>query len=69
MFLLQQGPPDTSGYMIAGYAVIFTVMLIYLVSLYIRSRNLNQDLEVLKDLEEKDHDREQIESGNSVRVR
>jgi hypothetical protein len=39
--------------MIAGYAVIFGVMLIYLISLYLRQRNLKQDLEVLDDLEEK----------------
>lgn len=37
--------------MIAGYAVIFTVMLVYLISLSIRRRNLKQDLEVLEDLE------------------
>jgi hypothetical protein len=39
--------------MIAGYAVIFVVMLIYLVSLYLRRRNLRQDLELLQELEEK----------------
>jgi hypothetical protein len=38
--------------MIAGYAVIFGVMLVYLVSLYIRRRNLEQDLELLKEMEE-----------------
>lgn len=52
--LLQEGPAQTSGYMIAGYAVIFGVMLIYLLSLYIRRRNLDQDLEVLEDLEERE---------------
>jgi hypothetical protein len=50
-FLLQETTPDTSPYLIAGYAVIFGVMLIYLVSLAIRRRNLKQDLEVLEDLE------------------
>lgn len=53
MSLLQQGPAETTAYMIAGYAVIFGIMLIYLVSLYIRQRNLRQDLELLQDLEEK----------------
>lgn len=53
MFFLQEATPDTSPYMIAGYIVIFGVMLIYLVSLAIRSRNLKQDLEVLQDLEQK----------------
>ena len=52
LYLLQEGPAQTSGYMIAGYAVIFGVMLIYLLSLYVRQRNLKQDLEVLEDLED-----------------
>jgi hypothetical protein len=54
LFLQQQGPANTVSYMILGYAVIFGVILIYLASLAIRNRNLRQDLEVLKDLEEKD---------------
>lgn len=52
LHLLQEGPADTNNYMIAGYAVIFGVMLVYLVSLYIRRRNLEQDLELLKEMEE-----------------
>jgi hypothetical protein len=54
MLFLQDTPANTLNYMIAGYAVIFGAMLIYLISLYIRQRNLNQDLEVLKDIEERD---------------
>jgi len=49
--LLQDGPANTTSYMIAGYVVIFGVMLIYLVSLLVRSRNLEQDLELLEELE------------------
>ncbi len=45
--------PDTSGYMIAGYIVIFGIMLIYLVSLIVRYRNLRQDLDTLEELEKK----------------
>lgn len=52
LLLLQESPAETTAYMIAGYVVIFGVMLIYLVSLRVRSRNLKQDLEVLKELEE-----------------
>ena len=52
--LLQEGPAETTGYMIAGYAVIFGVMLIYVLSLYIRRRNLIQDLEVLQELQEEE---------------
>ncbi len=55
MLLMQQGPAETTSYMIAGYAVIFGVMLIYLVSLYIRRRNLQQDMQVLEDLDQKDN--------------
>jgi hypothetical protein len=46
------GPADTLNYMIAGYAVIFTVMIIYLASLVIRWRNLRQDKEMLEQVEE-----------------
>ncbi len=49
-----QGPANTTSYMIAGFTVIFGVMLLYLVSLVIRQRNLNQDLEVLQELEPAD---------------
>jgi hypothetical protein len=52
--LFQEATPNTINYMILGYAVIFTVMAIYLVSLAIRQRNLRQDLDLLKELEEKD---------------
>ncbi len=50
--LLQDITPDTSAYMIAGYAIFFVLLIIYLASLYIRSRNLNQDLTVLESLRE-----------------
>jgi hypothetical protein len=52
MIFLQQGPAQTSNYMIAGYAVIFGVMAIYLASLAIRRRNLRRDMEVLEEIEE-----------------
>ena len=43
----QEAPPDTSGYMIAGYAVFFVISAIYLLSLIVRQRNLEKDLEAL----------------------
>jgi hypothetical protein len=49
--LFQEGPAQTSVYMIAGYIVIFGVMLIYLVSLIVRAKNLSEDLNVLKEIE------------------
>ena len=45
-------PIETTNYMIAGYTVIFGVMLVYLVSLFVRWRNLKQDVQVLQELEE-----------------
>jgi hypothetical protein len=51
MEFLQTGPANTTDFMIAGYAVIFGVILIYLVSLYVRNRNLKQDIEILEEME------------------
>ena len=43
--------PDTSGYMIAGYVISFLTMGIYVASLYIRNRNLKQDIETLESIQ------------------
>ena len=48
---LQDAPAHTTTFMIAGYAVIFGVMLIYLISLLVRQRNLQKDLEVLEEIQ------------------
>lgn len=48
-----EGPADTLSYMIAGYAVIFGIMIVYLASLIIRWRNLRQDEELLEQLDKK----------------
>jgi hypothetical protein len=45
----QEATPDTSGYMIAGYAITFLVMALYVASMYIRSRNLHQDMTMLEE--------------------
>jgi len=44
-------PPDTSQYMIAGYAISFGVMILYVVSLFIRSRNLKRDMSMLEEMD------------------
>ena len=54
MIYLQDVTANTTAYMIAGYTVIFGVMLLYLVSLIVRRRNLQQDAEMLESLETKD---------------
>ena len=48
------GPIDTLNYMIAGYAVIFGGLLLYVVSLFWRSARLRRELELLDELDEKE---------------
>jgi hypothetical protein len=50
MFFLET-PPDTSQYMVAGYAISFGVMILYVVSLFIRSRNLKRDMSMLEEMD------------------
>jgi hypothetical protein len=50
-------PADTLLYMIAGYTVIFGILLLYLVSLIVRARNLHRDEETLQELEKTDQNR------------
>ncbi len=50
MFFLET-PPDTSGYMVAGYAIAFAVMIIYVASLFIRFRNLQRDMSMLEEMD------------------
>jgi hypothetical protein len=40
-------------YMIAGYAVIFIVLIIYLVNLFIQWQRLKNDLKTLEDLQKR----------------
>jgi CcmD family protein len=58
LFFIQDAPLETTNYMIAGYAVIFSVMLVYIFSLAVRNRNLKQDIEVLEEIEQKEAQRE-----------
>ncbi len=48
----QDSPAETTGYMIAGYLVIFGLMAIYVLSLFIRQRNLHQEATLYTDLEQ-----------------
>lgn len=47
-------PANTVSYFAAGYAVIFGIMLIYLVSLILRWRHLRQEEQILTDLDKKE---------------
>ena len=51
MFILDT-PPDTSTYMIAGYTIFFILIILYLISIFIRTRNLNQDLTILESMKD-----------------
>ena len=50
--LILQAPAETTRYMIAGYAVIFSVMFLYIVSLYLRTRKLKQELQTLTEMDQ-----------------
>jgi cell division protein FtsL len=50
--LFLQTTPDTSGYMIAGFAIAFIVMALYVASIAMRTRNLNQDLTTLDEMDQ-----------------
>ena len=52
--ILQQAPAETTRYMVAGYSVIFSVMFLYILSIFIRRRNLKRDMEILNEMEQKD---------------
>ena len=49
--LYQEATANTNGYMIAGYAIAFIVMALYVASIYIRTRNLNRDLTLLEEMD------------------
>jgi hypothetical protein len=44
--------PDTSSFMIAGFAVILGGMVLYIATLFIRNMKVKKALSALKDLEE-----------------
>ncbi len=46
--------PNTDNYMIAGYVISFLTMGIYVLSIYIRNKNLKRDLEMLQELDKSD---------------
>lgn len=46
--------PNTVNFMILGFAVIFGAMALYLLSLWLRFRNLRQEEKALDEVERKD---------------
>ncbi|HKZ43448.1 MAG TPA: hypothetical protein VJZ78_00240 [Anaerolineales bacterium] len=43
--------PETTNYMIAGYAVFFTVISFYIISLSVRWSKLRKDQQTLQEME------------------
>lgn len=53
--LLQaDAPPNTMGYLVLGYAVLWLVGAVYFVTLSSRQRNLKQDVELMQQLLKED---------------
>jgi len=50
--LLQQGPAETTDFMILGFAFIFLPILIHVWSLYSRANRLKKDLEMLEEMDQ-----------------
>lgn len=44
--------PNTLAYMIAGYAVLLGLPLLYVASWFVRRRNLEKDLDVIQSISE-----------------
>jgi hypothetical protein len=49
--LIQQGPAETTNFMIMGFAFIFVPILIHIWSLYSRANRLKKDMEMLEELD------------------
>ncbi len=54
MLFQDTGPANTLNYYILGYVVFFAISLIYLASLYLRNRNLHEDLKTMEELAKKE---------------
>lgn len=48
--------PNTIVYMLAGYAVLLGLPLLYVISWFVRRRNLEKDLEVIHSIHPKSDD-------------
>ncbi len=51
--LLQEGPAETFDFMVLAYTVILGTIAIFILSLRVRFRNLERDVDVLEQLEKK----------------
>lgn len=51
MEMILLAPAQTTNYMIAGFAVIFGIMLLYVISLFIRNRNYKEEYILLTEMD------------------
>jgi hypothetical protein len=51
IMLFQESPADTFNFMVLGFGVILGSMALFLVSFFIRFRNLRRELEYLEESE------------------
>jgi Na+-transporting methylmalonyl-CoA/oxaloacetate decarboxylase gamma subunit len=52
---LQQAPAETFNYMVLGFSVILSVLILYIISIVVRFRALKRDINLLEEVEvEKD---------------
>ena len=54
--LFSEGPIETTNYMILGFAVIFTVIFVYVGSLYARASRAKKDLKMLEEMQDEESD-------------
>jgi hypothetical protein len=50
MLPLLQDTPDTVNYLLAGYAILIGLLVLYVASWAVRRRNLQKDLELIDSL-------------------
>ncbi len=51
MMLFQDAPADTFNYMVLGFGVILGLMALFILSFFVRFRNLRRELEYLEETE------------------
>ena len=49
--LFQEAPADTFNFMVLGFGVILGSMALFVISLFVRFRNLRREMEYLKETE------------------
>jgi hypothetical protein len=50
--LFQEATPETTNYMLLGFAVLIGGPLLYILAFFLRRRNLDKDLRLIESLKE-----------------